>query len=83
MRFFSSITLFYGVKEGVRLVGVENLVAVNDGYEVFVVAKVDDIMGVAREHVDSFNLVATHLPLQHFAFRVVKVALLDEDVTLL
>ena len=40
-------------------------------------------MGVAREHVDGLDMVAIDLPLQHLAFRVVKVALLDEDVTLL
>ena len=75
--------LIYWIEESVGLIGIEDFIAVHDGYEVFGVAEVDDIMGVAREHVDSFNLVATHLPLQHFAFRVVKVALLDEDVTLL
>ena len=75
--------LIYWIEESVGLIGIEDFIAVHDGYEVFGVAEVDDIMGVAREHVDSFNLVATHLPLQHFAFRVVKVALLDEAVTLL
>ena len=38
--------------------GVKDLVAVHDGYEVLGIGKVDDVVGVAREHDDRLDLVA-------------------------
>ena len=38
-------------------------------------------MGIAREHVDALDIVASDFKLDHLAFRVVEVALLDEAVT--
>ena len=37
-------------------------------------------MRIAGEHVDGLDVIAIYLPLQHFAFRIVEVALLDEAV---
>ena len=39
-------------------------------------------MRVTRKHVDGLDVVAIDFPLQHLAFRIVEVALLDEAVTL-
>ena len=51
---------------GVGLGGVEDLVAVHDGYEVFCVAQINDIVCVAREHVDGLDVVAGDLELDDF-----------------
>ena len=45
--------------------GVENLVAVHHRNKVLRVGEVDDVMRIAREHVDAFYLFPTHLKLQH------------------
>jgi hypothetical protein len=68
-------------EEGVGLVGVEDFVAVHDGHEVFGVAEVDDIMGVAWEHVDGLDMVTIYFPLEDFAVGVIEVTLLDEAMT--
>ena len=74
--------LIYWIKESVRLIGIEDFIAVHHGHEVFCIGEVDDIMGVAREHVHGLDVVAIDFPLQHLPFRVIKVALLYEAVAL-
>ena len=44
--------------------------------------EVDDVMGIAGEHVDGLDVIAINFPLQHAAFGVIEVTLLDEAVTL-
>ena len=46
------------LKVRVRLVGVEDLVAVHYGDEVFGGAEVDDVVRVAGKHVDALDVVA-------------------------
>lgn len=58
--------------------GVKDFVAVHDGDEVLCIREVDDIVGVAGEHVDSLDVVAIDLPLEDLAFRIIEVALLDK-----
>ena len=58
------------------------LVAVHHRDEVLGVGEVDDVVGVAREHVDGLDVVAGDLPFQDLAFGVIEVALLDEAVAL-
>ena len=67
-------------EEGVGLVGIENLVAVHDGNEVFGVTEVDDVMCVTWEHVDGLDVVAVDFPFENFAFGVIEVPLLNEAV---
>ena len=44
--------------EGIRSVGVEDLVSPHDDDEIFGVGEVDDVVGVAGEHVDGLDVVA-------------------------
>jgi len=68
----------YFFKECVGTVGVEALVAVHNGDEVFGVRQVDDIVGVSGEHVDGFDPVAADLELQDFVRA--ELALLDKSM---
>ena len=79
---FSRFALLYRFKECIRLVGVKHLITVHDGNEIFGIGEVNDVVGIAREHVDSLDVVARDFPLQHFAFGIVQVPLLDEAVAL-
>ena len=45
---------------------VEHLVAVHDGDEVFGFREIDNVMGIAWEHVDSLDVVATHFEVEDF-----------------
>ena len=58
--------MLYWVEVGVGVRGVEDFVAVHYGDEVFGVAQVDDVVGVAREHHNRLDAVAAHLILKHF-----------------
>ena len=61
-----SLLFLHRVKIGIRAIGVEGLVAVHHCYEVFRLAQVDDVVGVAREHYHTLNFIATHLIIKHF-----------------
>ena len=74
------MTLLYGVEVGVWFVGVEDFVAVHDGDEVFGFRKIDDVMGIAGEHVHGLDVVAGDFPFEDLSFRVIEVSLLDEAV---
>ena len=58
--------LFHLVEVCVGAVGVEYFVAVHYCDEVFCVGKVDDVVGVAGEHDDALDMVATHLIVKYF-----------------
>ena len=60
--------------------GIEDLVAGHDGYKVFRVGQVDDVVGPAGNHVDSFYLVAGDFEFNGFSG--VDVALLDQGMAL-
>ena len=47
------------------MVGVKLLVRPHDGHQVLGFGEVDDVVGVAREHVHGLNLVAAHLEFHH------------------
>ena len=50
--------------------GIEDLVAVHDGYKVLGVGEVDDVVGVAREHDDGLDVVATYLEVENLGIGV-------------
>ena len=66
LRILREVGLFHGVEVGVGLGGVEDFVAVHHCYEVFGVGEVDDVVGVAGEHDDALDTVATYLIVEHF-----------------
>ena len=68
------------LKKRIRLPGVKHFVTVHYCDEVFGVGEVDDVVGVAGEHVDALDVVASDFELDDFAFGVVEVALLNEAV---
>ena len=74
--------LLYFFEEGVGALRVEDFVAVHDGHEVFGVGEVDDVVGVAGEHVDGLDVVAVDLPFEDLALGIIEAALLDEAVAL-
>ena len=51
---------YYLIEVSIRTLRIEDLVAVHHCYEVFLVAQVDDVMGVAGEHLHGLNLLAAH-----------------------
>ena len=72
------IRLFYRFKVCVWFVGVEDFVAVHDCNEVFGVGEVDDVVGVARKHVDCFYLVSADFKIEDFVGA--DATLLDKSV---
>lgn len=60
--------------------GIKDLVAIHHRDEVLRVGEVDDVVRIARQHVDALDVVARDLELDDLAFGVVQVALLDEAV---
>ena len=78
---YSLILFLHLVKIGVRTVGIEDFVAIHDGYEVLGVGEVDDVVGVAREHDDRLDVVATYLIVENLSIRVGFVSQLNESVT--
>ena len=71
--------LFYREEICVWFAWVKDLIAVHDCYKIFCFREVDDIVGVARKHVDSFYLVSTDFKIEDFVG--VDATLLDEAVT--
>ena len=69
---------YYFIEICVRTLRVENLIAVHDGHEVFDVAQVDDVVGVAREHDDGLNLVARYFIVDNLGIRVGFVSQLNQ-----
>ena len=61
-----SLLFLHGIEICIWSLRIENLVAVHDGHEVFGFAQVDDVVGIAREHDDRLNLVATYLIFDDF-----------------
>ena len=68
--------LFYRFEVGVGTIGVEEFVGPHEGDKGLCVRKVDDVVGVAGEHVDGFDLVARDLEVEDFVCS--HLALLDE-----
>ena len=80
MTFFMGEELYRFV-EGVGAIRVEDFVAVHDGDEVFGIAEVYDIVGVARKHVNALDIVTRDFPFQHLALGVVEAALLNKSMS--
>ena len=59
---------------------IKDLVAIHHRDEVLRVGKVDDVVRIARQHVDALDVVARDLEFDDLPFGIVKVALLDEAV---
>ena len=76
------MTLLYWFKKCIWPLGIEDLVAIHHGDKIFSVTEVNYVVRIARQHLDSLNMVAIYLPFKDFAFGVVEVALLDESVAL-
>ena len=76
-----AISFFYRIKKSIRSLWVEDFVAVHDGHEVFGVAQIDDVVGVAREHDDGLDLVARYFIVENLGIRVGFVSQLNEAVT--
>ena len=61
------------------MIWVKLLVCPHQGYEVFGVGKIDDVVRPARDHVDGFDLVAAYL--KRNLFVGVDIALLDQGAS--
>ena len=74
------VILYHYLKKGVRSIRVEDLITVHHRYQVFGIAEVNDVMGVAWEHVDTLDIITCHFKLDDFirAF----LAFLDETMSL-
>ena len=70
---------YYFIEVSVRTLRIEDLVAVHDCYEVFGFAQIDDVMGVAREHLHGLNLPAAHFVVPDFIRSL--LAKLDKAMT--
>ena len=67
----------YRVKERIWVRRIKDLIAIHHRDQVLRVGEVDDVVRIPREHVDALDIVARDFKLDHLAFRVVEVALLD------
>ena len=72
------VLLFHGVEVGIGARGVEALVAVHHGDEVVGLAEVDDVVGIAGEHVHGLDVLACDFVVPHFVGAF--LAQLDEAV---
>ena len=59
---------------------IKDLVAIHHRDEVLRVGEVDDVVRIARQHVNALDVVARDLEFDYLPFGVVEVALLDEAV---
>ena len=73
--------LFHRVEESIRVRRIKYLIAVHHRDEVFRFGEVDDVVGIARQHVDALDVVACDFKFDNLPFGVVEVALLDEAMT--
>ena len=71
----------YWIKERIRVSRIKDLIAIHHRDKVLRVGEVDDVMCIARQHVDALDVVARDLEFDDLPFGVVQVALLDEAVT--
>ena len=78
---FFDVYKLYRIKVCVWSSRVKDLIAIHHRDQVLCFGQVDDVMRIAGKHVDALDIVARDLKLDHLAFRVVEVALLDEAVT--
>ena len=69
----------YRFKNGVRMVGIEQLIRPHEGDEVLGITQIDDIVRPAGDHVDGLDLVARYLKADFLI--CVDVALLDQRAT--
>ena len=67
------------LEERIWLIRIEELVGVHDGDEVLSVGEVDVVVGVARQHVDGLDVVATDFELYHLIGA--KLALLNQTMS--
>ena len=68
------------VEERIRVRRIKDLVAIHHRDEILRVGEVDDVVRIARQHVDALDVVARDLELDDLPFGVIQVALLDEAV---
>ena len=71
-----SCSLFNLLEEGVGFIGIEDFVAIHHGYQILGVGEVDDVVGIAWEHVDGLNLVAGDFPFYDLTLRVIHIPFL-------
>lgn len=69
------------IEERIQVRRIKDLIAVHHRDKVLRVGEVDDVVRIARQHVDALDVVARDLELDDLALGVVEVALLDEAVT--
>src|SRR5574344_1398040 len=72
-------TLLYRFKIRIRFIGVKKFVSPHNRYKVLCLGEVNDIVGIAREHVDTLDVVSIHFKLNYFISA--KFALLDKTMT--
>ena len=63
----------------IRLVRVKDLVAIHDCNQILCLAEINDVMGIARQHVDALDVVATDLKL--YDLICAEFALLNQAMT--
>ena len=66
------------LKEGVRLGGIEELVGPHQSNQVLGFAEIDDVVGIAGQHVDRLNVLAADLKFQDLI--CAQLPLLDQPV---
>ena len=67
------------IEVSVRLIRIENFVAVHHCHQILGIAEVDDVVRIARKHVHRLDVVAAHLKLNNFVRAF--LALLNQPVT--
>ena len=71
---------YYFIEICIWAIGVEDLIAVHDGYEVLGVGEVDDVVGVTWEHDDRLDLVTRYFIVEDLSIRIGFVSQLDESM---
>ena len=57
---------YYFIEVSIRTLRIEDFVAVHDGHEVFLVAQIDDVMGITGKHLHGLYLLTAHFVVPDF-----------------
>lgn len=71
----------YWIKESIRVRRIKDLIAIHHSDQILGVGEVDDVVRIAREHVDALDIVACDFEFDNLPLGIVKVALLDKAMT--
>lgn len=72
---------YYFIKECIRSLGIENLIAIHHRNKILCIRKIDDIVCIARKHDHRLNFVSRDCIFKNLRIRIILVAHPNESMT--